>query len=267
MGLVSAASLNDPTVAANLANPLNTGGANESVGASLLGGTISPEDAGNIIAAAQQGAPTQSNYVNAALNNATSGALSNQNGAGVGLGAQADATRLLALQASGQGPSIANAQMNAGISQAANNANSMAAASRGSGGLGMRNAMNAGAGAASQAAGQGAIARAQEQIGAMNAYGQQASSLSASGIANQNANINAYNAAISGGKGQLAGTMGYDAQKAQYAQNLADTLYGVYNNQAGNTSSSLTGGQAAQAAGQGVGALLGAVGTGIAAAG
>jgi len=121
---------------------------------------------------------------NSAINNANSGISAAQSG-------QNDATAMMRNAAMGNGPSVASAQMNQGLSQAQNNANSMAAANRGSGGLGMRDAMMAGASAQGQAAGSGAVARAQEQLGNIQNYGNQTNSNASTALGAGSLNVNA----------------------------------------------------------------------------
>ena len=162
-------------------------------------GQASDEDNQKMLGNISSGAPQQSNF---GLNNAntlTNAYMAQQNGTG----AQNDALGMMQQAALGQGPSVAGAQMNAGIQQAAQNAQSQMAANRGSGGLGMLNALNAGALAGGQAAGQGAVARAQEQLGNMANYGAAA------------------NAAAQTGQNALAGATNISALQQQGLENYS----------------------------------------------
>ena len=126
-------------------------------------------------------------------NNLTTGSIGNQN----------QALQLAMMAAQGNGPSVSNAQMNAGLANAQANANSMAASNIGAGGLGLRDALMAGAAAQGQAAGQGAVARATEQLGNIQNAGNIANNISNAGIANQNSQLGLANAALGLGSNQL----------------------------------------------------------------
>src|SRR5438309_387521 len=85
-----------------------------------------------------------------------------------------NALAMLQAQASGQGPSIADAQMQQGLSQARQAQMQQAASARGGGANLIAAEQMVGSNASQQQSaslGQGAVARAQEQIGAQQAYG------------------------------------------------------------------------------------------------
>lgn len=87
---------------------------------------------------------------------------------------------LLARTASGQGPSLAQAQAAAAMQQARNSMQGMAASARGGGGnaaAAMRTAMMQGGAMQQGAAQQGGMLRAQEMLAAQNAYAQQANAM------------------------------------------------------------------------------------------
>ena len=87
---------------------------------------------------------------------------------------------MLARTASGQGPSIAQAQAAAAMQQARNSMQGMAASARGGGGnaaAAMRTAMMQGGAMQQGAAQQGGMLRAQEMLAAQNAYAQQANAM------------------------------------------------------------------------------------------
>jgi len=90
---------------------------------------------------------------------------------------QQDVYAMLQRQAMGQGPSVAEAQMNAGLAQGFRNAMQTAAGARGGGAnlVAAQQLASSQQGQLAQAAiGQGAIARAQEQLGAQQQLAQQA---------------------------------------------------------------------------------------------
>lgn len=172
--------------------------------------------------------PNSGNYTlgNAGQMNATAQGLSNQKlnqrGLNSAVGDQNQAYNLMLNQAQGKGPSVADAQMNQGVAQAANNAMSMAAANRGGGGLALRDAMQAGASAAGQAAGSGAIARAQEQMGALSQLGSQTGQMANTQLGaqqnvlgQQSANTAGLNAQLGINQSQLAANMAEDQARMQ----------------------------------------------------
>lgn len=86
-------------------------------------------------------------------------------------GDQRDLVSRLQALASGRGPSLAQEQLRQGVDRATSQQYAMAAGARGNAGLAQRNAMNAAGMLQSQAAGQGAMARAAEQLGALSQLG------------------------------------------------------------------------------------------------
>lgn len=86
-------------------------------------------------------------------------------------GDQRDLVSRLQALASGQGPSLAQEQLKQGVDRATNQQYAMAAGARGNPALAQRNAMNMAGALQSQAAGQGAMARAAEQLGALSQLG------------------------------------------------------------------------------------------------
>ena len=93
---------------------------------------------------------------------------------------QQAALGLLARTASGQGPSLAQAQAAAAMQQARNSMQGMAASARGGGGnaaAAMRTAMMQGGAMQQGAAQQGGMLRAQEMLGAQQAYAQQSNAI------------------------------------------------------------------------------------------
>jgi hypothetical protein len=89
-------------------------------------------------------------------------------------GDQRDLVGRLQAMASGQGPSLAQEQLRAGVDRATNQQYAMAAGARGNAGLAQRNAMNTAGMMQSQAGQQAAMLRAQEQLGALSQIGQAA---------------------------------------------------------------------------------------------
>lgn len=86
-------------------------------------------------------------------------------------GDQRDLVSRLQAMASGKGPSLAQEQLRQGVDRATSQQYAMAAGARGNAGLAQRNAMNAAGMLQSQAAQQGAMAGAAEQLGAMSQLG------------------------------------------------------------------------------------------------
>jgi hypothetical protein len=84
---------------------------------------------------------------------------------------QRDLVGRLQAMASGKGPSLAQEQLRQGVDRATNQQYAMAAGARGNAGMAQRNAMNNAGMMQSQAAGQGALARAAEQLGALSQLG------------------------------------------------------------------------------------------------
>ena len=184
-----------------------------------LSGTVSDNDFNTALGDVQG-----PNMVNYQLGNAGN---MNSIAQGMAQGGTANQQRLinqLQQQAAGNGPSVANAQMDQGIAQAQNNANSMAAANRGAGGLGLRDAMTAGAAAQANAAQQASVNRNQEQMNALGqlggaVQGQAGTQLGGLGMQDQvNAQQMAANMALN--QAQLAqGDIQAQMQTAQNQQN------------------------------------------------
>lgn len=148
-----------------------------------------------------------------------------------------NALSMLQRQASGQGPSIADAQMQQGLSQARQAQMQQAASARGGGANLVAAEQLAGSNASQQQSasiGQGAVARAQEQLGAQQAYGNLANQAYATqgGLAAQ---IAQNQAGFQQGQNQLnqQGQLAYEAMRQ-----------GVFNSQ-------MTAQQAAEAANSG----------------
>lgn len=153
-------------------------------------------------------------------------------------GSQQDATSMLRNQAMGLGPSVAQAQMNNGLSQGLANLHSLSSSRGYSGGLGERNLLNAGASLQGQLAGQAGIARATEQVGALGAYGQQTNAVRGQDISQQNGmaqtQLGNANVRLQGlnGASQLAQRQA--GLNADYDQNRVQSGYNnalLYNNQ------------------------------------
>src|SRR5688572_8817427 len=85
--------------------------------------------------------------------------------------AQSDLVSRLQAMASGSGPSLAQEQLRQGVDRATSQQYAMAAGARGNAGLAQRNAMNTAGMLQSQAAQQGAMAGAAEQLGALSQLG------------------------------------------------------------------------------------------------
>lgn len=213
------------SILGQIGNNVAHGPVNQTLGSKLFGGAPTQEQIQPTIDAYKAGAPQRSDYQNADLSAATSLALKDAQSTPEYMQKAYD---LMYGQASGQGPSAALAAMNAGVSQAQNNAQAMAASQRGGGGLAARNAMMAGAAAQGQAAGQGAIARAQEQQQAMANLGSMAGTMG-------NYHLGALGGAVKGGGAELAGSMAYSGANQNYGQGLSNLLDTTTMQELGNT--------------------------------
>ncbi len=134
-------------------------------------------------------------------------------------------------QALGLGPSVAQKQSDLAVANAAANARSMAAGARG-GSLGQYAAMMGGEAAAGQAAGQTAIARAAEQTGALNAYG----NFTQEDVRQRR---EALNNAAKTQQLMLSTKQAENAANAAYWSQYATMSYNIQNNMNGNTSASI----------------------------
>jgi hypothetical protein len=143
--------------------------------------------------------------------------------------AQNSAMGLAGQLATGQGPSMARANMNMGLAQGTANINSMSQGGA-AGGLGQRNAMNALASMQGNAAGQGAIAGAQEQIGNIQNYGALGSAARGQGIQEGTARTSAGLGVLAGSatlnQQQVQNSMAQDGLQIQQGNKRADVLTG-----------------------------------------
>jgi hypothetical protein len=174
------------------------------------------------IAQAQQGSQAaigqQQNFVNA---------LAAQNG----LGNQTQVYNQLQQQIAGNGPSVAQNQLNQATGQNVANTAATMASARGAGanaGMIARQAGMAGANVQQQAAGQAATLRAQEQLGAMGQAGQMATNQAqqqAQGIAGLNQASQNHQNMLMNAQGQT------NAQNVAMQSNINNARTSVYNQQ------------------------------------
>jgi hypothetical protein len=131
---------------------------------------------------------------------------------------------MLMQQARGQGPSLADMQMQRGMQQAQAQQQSMAASGRGNAALGARQAMQNTGNAAQQLAGQGAMARVAEQRQAQGLLGNVLQGARGQDInqqqANSQAQLQALQQQLQLQQLQQGGMMGYEQQRGNRFNSL-----------------------------------------------